>query len=87
MLSKLEKQLFSHEFRLSIARWTQKPRVKIRPTTRTATTMPRVKNLIGRVRKKKRAARAARIYKQVRAVLSKIFDDNLNIWFYAQLLI
>ena len=39
--------------------------------TRTATTMPHVKNLIGLVRKNKRAARAARTYEQVRAVLSK----------------
>ena len=37
----------------------------------TATTTPQIKNLIGRVRKNKRAARAARAYEQVRAVLCK----------------
>ena len=40
-------------------------------TTATATTTPQIKNLIGRVRKNKRAARAARTYEQVRAVLCK----------------
>ena len=42
--------------------------------TSTATTTPQIKNLIGRVRKNKRAARAARAartYEQVRAVLCK----------------
>ena len=33
------------------------------------TTTPQIKNLIGRVWKNKRAARAARTYEQVRAVL------------------
>ena len=41
--------------------------------------MPHIKNSIEQVRKNKRAARAARAYEQVRAVLSFIFDDNLNI--------
>ena len=36
-----------------------------------ATTTPQIKNLIGQVRKNKLAARAARIYEQVRAVLCK----------------
>ena len=40
-------------------------------TTATATITPQIKNLIGRVRKNKRAARAARTYEQVRAVLCK----------------
>ena len=40
-------------------------------TTGTATTTPQIKNLIGRVRKNKRAARAARTNDQVRAVLCK----------------
>ena len=41
-------------------------------TTATATTTPQIfKNLIGRVRKNKRAARAARTYEKVRAVLCK----------------
>ena len=38
-------------------------------TTATATTTPQIKNLIGRVWKNNRAARAARTYEQVRAVL------------------
>ena len=37
----------------------------------TATTTSQIKNLIGRVRKNERAARAARTYEQVRAVLFK----------------
>ena len=54
----------------------------------TATTTLQIKNLIGRVREKKRAARAARAYEQVRVFLSKTttwnyhiyrFDDNLRI--------
>ena len=40
-------------------------------TTATATTTPQIKNLIGRVKKNKRAARAARTYEQVRPVLCK----------------
>ena len=56
--------------------------------TRTATTTPQIKNLIGQVRKNKRAARVARVYEQARAVLCKAttrnfhiyrFDDNLSI--------
>ena len=43
----------------------------------TTTTTPQIKNLIGRVRKNKRAARAARTYEQVRAVLCKT-----TIWDY-----
>ena len=35
-------------------------------------TKPLINNLIGRVRKNKRAARAARTYEQVRAVFGKI---------------
>ena len=38
---------------------------------RTAATPPRIKNLIGRVRKNKRAARAARTLEKSRAVLCK----------------
>ena len=37
--------------------------------TRTATTTPQIKDLIGQVRKNKRAARAARTYEQARAFL------------------
>ena len=37
----------------------------------TAMTTPQIKNLIGRVRKNKRAAHAAHTYEQVRAVLCK----------------
>ena len=49
---------------------------------------PEIKSLIGRVRKNNRAARAARTYEQVRAILCKTttwnyrihrFDDNLSI--------
>ena len=40
-------------------------------TTGTATTTPQTKNLIGRVWKNNHAARAARSYEQVRAVLCK----------------
>ena len=40
-------------------------------TTATATTTPQIKNVIGRVRKNKRAARAACAYEQVHAVLCK----------------
>ena len=56
--------------------------------TGTATTTLQMKNLIGRVRKNKRAARAARTYEQVRTVLCKTtafnyhiyhFDDTLSI--------
>ena len=56
--------------------------------TGTATTTPQIKNLIGRANENKRAARAARIYEQVRAILFKTttwnyliysFDDNLSI--------
>ena len=60
---------------------TEKPRRVLSPhplqqgalasTTATATTTPQIKNLIGRVRKNKRAARASRTYEQVRAVLCK----------------
>ena len=39
--------------------------------TGTATTTPQVRNLIGRPSENKRAARAARTYEQVRAVLCK----------------
>ena len=50
--------------------------------------MPQIKNLIGRASKSKRAAREARTYEQVRAILSKTttwnyliysFDDHLSI--------
>ena len=40
-------------------------------TTATTTTTPYIKILIGRVGKNKRAARTARTYEQVRAVLCK----------------
>ena len=39
--------------------------------TGTATTRPQIKNLIGRASENKRAARAARTYEQVRAILCK----------------
>ena len=38
----------------------------------TATTTPQIKNLIGPANENKRAARAARTYEQVRAMLCKI---------------
>ena len=56
--------------------------------TGTATTTPQIKNLIGRTSENKRAARAARTYEQVRAILCKrttwnyliySFDDSLGI--------
>ena len=56
--------------------------------TGTAMTTPQIKNLIGRASENKRAARAARTYEQVRAILCKTttwkyliysFDDNLSI--------
>ena len=62
-----------------------------------AMTKPLIKNLIGRVRKNKRAARAARAartYEQVRVVFGKIttwnfhnhgFDDNLSIQIFNSL--
>ena len=37
--------------------------------TGTAATTPQIKNLIGRASENKRAARAARTYEQVRAIL------------------
>ena len=52
------------------------------------TTEPQIKNLIGRASESTRAARAARTYEQVRAILRKTttwtyriysFDDNLSI--------
>ena len=45
----------------------------------TAMTTPQIKNLIGRVRKHKRAARAARTYEQVRAILGKTTTRNYHI--------
>ena len=39
--------------------------------TGTVTTTPQIKNLIGRARENKRAARAAGTYEQVRAILCK----------------
>ena len=56
--------------------------------TGTAKTTPQIKNLIGRASENKRAARAARTYEQVRAILYKTttwndliyrFDDSLSI--------
>ena len=56
--------------------------------TGTGTTTPQIKNLVGRATENKRAARAARTFEQVRAILCKIttlnyliysFDDNLSI--------
>ena len=56
--------------------------------TGTATITPQIKNLIGRASGNKRAARAARTYEQVRAILCNTttwnylicsFDDNLSI--------
>ena len=56
--------------------------------TGTATTKPQIKNFIGRASENKRAARAARTYEQVRAILCKTttwnyfiysFDDNFSI--------
>ena len=49
-------------------------------TTATATTTPQIKNLIGRVKKNKRAARAARTHEQVRAVLYKTTTRNYHIY-------
>ena len=46
----------------------------------TATTTPQIKNLIGRVRKKKRAARTARAYEQVPVFLSKKTTWNYHIY-------
>ena len=53
--------------------------------TTTTTTTPQIKILIGRVSENKRAARAARTYEQVRAILCKTttylicsFDDNFS---------
>ena len=43
-------------------------------------TTPQIKNLIGRVRKNKRDARAARTYEQVRAVLCKTTTWNYHIY-------
>ena len=54
----------------------------------TATTTPQINNFIGRASENKRAARAARTYEQVRAILYKTttwyyliysFDDNFSI--------
>ena len=56
--------------------------------TGTSKTTPQIKNLIGRASENKRAARAARTYDQVRAILYKTttwndliyrFDDSLSI--------
>ena len=56
--------------------------------TGTATTTPQIKNLIGRASENKHAARAARTYEQVRAILCKTttwnyliysFKDNLSV--------
>ena len=56
--------------------------------TGAATATPQIKNLIGRASENKCAARAARSYEQVRAILCKTttwdypiysFDDNLSI--------
>ena len=49
-------------------------------TKGTATTTPLIKNLIGRVRKNNRAARVARTYEQVRAVLCKTTTWNYHIY-------
>ena len=46
----------------------------------TATTTPLIKNLIGRVWKNNRAARVARAYEQVRAVLCKTTTLNYHIY-------
>ena len=46
--------------------------------TSTATTTPQIKNLIGRVRKNQRAARAARTYEHVRAVLCKTTTHEIT---------
>ena len=52
--------------------------------TGTATTTPQIKNLIGRASENKRAARAARIYEQVRAILCKTHNNvklpHLQFW-------
>ena len=44
--------------------------------TGTATITPQIKNLIGRASENKRAARAARTYEQVRAILCKTTTWN-----------
>ena len=43
----------------------------------TVTTTPQIKNLIGRASENKRAARAARTYEQVRAILCK--NNNVKL--------
>ena len=48
--------------------------------TGTATATPQTKNLIGRASENKRAARAARIYEQVRAILCKTTTWNYLIY-------
>ena len=50
---------------------TRKPEEVLASTTGTETTTPQIKNLIGRVKKNNRAARATRTFEQVRAVLCK----------------
>ena len=50
---------------------TRKPEGGLASTTGTETTTPQIKNLIGRVKKNNRAARATRTFEQVRAVLCK----------------
>ena len=47
--------------------------------TRTATTTPQIKNLIGQVKKNKRATRVARTYEQARAVLCEATTRNFHI--------
>ena len=55
-----------------IARVSTRQYGALASTTGTATRTPQIKNLIGLLRKNKCAARAARTYEQVRAVLCKI---------------
>ena len=51
--------------------------------TGTVTTIPQIKNLIGRVRKNNRAARATPTFEQVRAVLCKTTTWNYHIYRFA----
>ena len=53
------------------ALWPKTQKGALASMTGTATTTPQIKNLIGRASQNKRAARAARTYEQVRAILCK----------------
>ena len=63
---------------------TRKPEGVLASTTGTETTTPQIKNLIGRVKKNNRAARATRTFEQVRAVLCKTTTWNYHIYRFAK---